>query len=156
MPSCNRLDKSIGTPGEQRLQMLDVVWNTAFRASPRLLVSDLELQLGPPTQLRRTLLQLGAIYPDTEFWFAYGGDAYQDMPNWPGAREFMRDIHTVVFTEHELPGLDGERVVRLHLPPAMHDMSSSHVRAAVARGQDTSAWLSEPVRQYIDERGLYR
>lgn len=155
MPSCSRADKAISTLDEHRLGMLKAVWRTAFEANPRLTVSDLEFRLGPPTRQLRTMRVLSARYPDARFWFAVGGDAYRDMAQWYGARSFMDAIRLVVFTEKDMPSADSNRLIRLHLPAALHDMSSGRVRNALARGADASAWISEPVQQYITEHGLY-
>jgi len=155
MPSCNRADKQIATSQAQRAAMLQIVWREVFACDPRLVISDVELQLGPPTQLRRTLEVLATQHADVEFWFAYGGDAYADMANWEGAEDFMPSMRALVFTEHGLP-VTSDRVVRLHVPDAVQDMSSTQVRAAVARGEGVGAWVSAPVQRYITEHHLYR
>jgi nicotinic acid mononucleotide adenylyltransferase len=153
MPSCTRADKAIATSESDRLHMLNVVKATSFSSAARLVVSDLEIRLGPPTQLRRTLAALTHSQPATEFWFAYGGDSYHDMANWEGAGNFMPILRMIVFSEYAVPASD--RLLQLHLPDSVWEVSSTQVRAALAQGFDTADWISQPVRQYALEHHLY-
>ena len=46
------------------------------------------------------------------------------------------------------------RVKVLNLP--VIEVSSTELREKIAKGEDTGDMLTEKVRAYIDERGLYR
>ena len=48
----------------------------------------------------------------------------------------------------------GKVVRKIVVPPTV--ISSFDIRAAIAGGQDVSAWLDPAVAAYIRERGLYR
>ncbi|HSX17083.1 MAG TPA: nicotinate-nicotinamide nucleotide adenylyltransferase [Patescibacteria group bacterium] len=156
MPSGSRADKQITVSDEARLEMLHMVHKQTFASNPRLRISDFELQLPRPTRLHRTVSELVKKYPDTEFWFAFGGDAYKAMDSWYNANEFIQNLRIVVFTEHDVPEAATGRALHLNIPSPFREMSSSEVRAAIARGADASAWVSQPVLRYIAAHHLYQ
>ena len=48
----------------------------------------------------------------------------------------------------------GARIIELPISPI--EISSSEIREMVREGKDASAYLSDAVRGFIEERGLYR
>jgi len=155
LPSGSRADKAIPTNDQHRLEMLHAMHSASFADDPRLVISDFELRLPRPTETRRTIRELAVVYPDAEFWFVYGNDSYRDMPNWPGAAEFMDDIRALVFGEAAYLPAASDRLCPLPLPAEMSDVSSTAIRAAAVRGGGVGAWVSPAVASYIEQNALY-
>ena len=97
----------------------------------------------------RTLEHLVAKHPTLRFALVVGTDILPDVTKWyrwDRVQELARII--VVGRQGHLEGA-GDRPL---LPP----VSSTEIRARLARGEDVSALVPRRVREYIEERGLYR
>jgi nicotinate-nucleotide adenylyltransferase len=93
--------------------------------------------------------------PGDELYFIIGSDAFAEIRNWHRWEEVARAVCFVVVSRpgrhYEVPA--GVGIVRLDtvdLP-----VSSSSVRAALARGE-SPAEVPPPVLEYIRHHGLYR
>ncbi len=155
MPSGDRPDKHISLDDSDRLEMLRVVAHETFGDDPRLRVSDFELKLPRPTQTYRTLRHLAEAFPGDEFSFVFGGDAYRAMSTWPRAAEYMHTIRMVLFTDSDVPEIAEGRALRLNVPDAYKEISSSAARIEVQHGADTSMLLSKPVITFIQRHNLF-
>lgn len=133
MPSGERLDKQPEATDAQRLDMLRIIKTSAFDNDHRLVVSDFELRLPRPSQTSKTVSALQRAYPHTDFWFAFGEDAYRDIPNWPGGAE-LKNLKTIIF-------------------PRTADVSSTAARTSIAAGQNK--FVTQPVLDYILQHQLY-
>lgn len=154
MPSGNRADKQIPLSSKHRLAMLQLVREHSFANSPRLHVTDVELHLPRPTRLFRTLTALRKKYPDVTFWFAMGNDSYESLSTWYRADELPALWGgIVVFAEKPVPS--NHSLIWLGADPAVHTISSTKVRAAVAAGKHPRDWVSPAVWAYIKMHHLY-
>lgn len=156
MPSGNRADKTISASDEDRLAMLQIVKKEVFANDPRLVVSRFELDLPRPTRLHQTVTELQKAYPDTMFWFAFGGDAYAAMHSWYKADEFITRLRIVVFTDRPVPEVATGRAMRLQIPADFQQMSSTEVREAISRGEDVKSLVSRSIITFINSYELYK
>jgi nicotinate (nicotinamide) nucleotide adenylyltransferase len=149
-----------GAPPADRLAMAHLACadNAAFR------VDDLELERPPPSYTVDTLEALRErCGSGTELWFILGADAARELPRWREV-ERVADLARLVIVgrpgyslhlpwlEAALPSLRGR--VRLIDGP-MLDISSTELRRRLAAGRPVRYQLPEPVRIFIQQRGLY-
>jgi nicotinate-nucleotide adenylyltransferase len=95
------------------------------------------------------------LAPVDELYFLIGSDAFADLETWHRWREVVKLTTFIVVsrpgeTYHVPEGANVIRLDGLELPVA-----STTIRARLAEGGNTPE-LPEAVRQYIDEKGLYR
>ncbi len=97
----------------------------------------------------RTLEHLRAKHPTLGFALVIGTDVLPETSKWhrwDRVQELARIV--VVGRQGHPEGAEGRPL----LPP----VSSTDIRARVARGEDVSALVPRRVCEYIEERGLYR
>jgi len=97
----------------------------------------------------RTLEHLRAKHPTLGFALVVGTDVLPETSKWyrwDRVQELARIV--VVGRQGHPDGAEGRPL----LPP----VSSTEIRARVARGEDVSALVPRRVCEYIEERGLYR
>ncbi len=97
----------------------------------------------------RTLEHLRAKHPDRSFALAVGTDILPETPQWyrwDRIRELARVV--VVGRQGHAEGAEGR--------PLLPEVSSTEVRARLARGEEVSRLVPRKVVAYIAERGLYR
>jgi len=95
----------------------------------------------------RTLEHLRQKHPDLDFALVVGADILPDTPKWYRWDLVQALARVVVVGRQGYPGGEG---------PALPEISSTEVRARLARGQDVSALVPRRVVEYARERGLYR
>ncbi len=86
-----------------------------------------------------------------------GGDALLDLPTWHEAPALLREARLVVYAR---PGAEEarQRARALHLAyhaDVLSPLSSREVRQLARRGMSLRYAVPEPVRRYIERRGLY-
>jgi nicotinate-nucleotide adenylyltransferase len=97
----------------------------------------------------RTLEHLTEKHPTLRFALVIGTDVLSEATKWyrfDRVQELARIV--VVGRQGHPEGAEGRPL----LPP----ISSTDIRARLARGEDVSALVPRRVREYIAERGLYR
>jgi nicotinate-nucleotide adenylyltransferase len=119
-------------PAELRMEMA----RAAFGDLDRVVVSDLELRRPGPTYTIDTVEALVAEDPDAELFLVVGADAAEKLDTWHRAGD-LRALVTVGVVprpgERHLAS-SGFRVRDVAMDPV--DLSSTEVRAALARGDD--------------------
>lgn len=148
----------------QRLAMCQL----AFADLP-VTVSDLEIQRGGKSYTALTLEELKT--PDNTLILLCGTDMFLSLTQWYRPERIMA-LAEIVFVQRETgAAADGvaqklkeqqaalkqqyNAVTRVLCCEAVMT-SSSELREAIARGEDTSPYLSYSVREYIDTWNLYR
>jgi nicotinate-nucleotide adenylyltransferase len=135
-------------PWEDRVRMCELA--AAPLRGLHVCTAEAELRDDPLVgKTARTLEHLVAKHPTLRFALVVGTDVLPETAKWyrwERVQELARII--VVGRQGHPEGADG----RPPLPP----VSSTDVRARLARGEDVSALVPRRVREYIEERGLYR
>ncbi|MBN2574966.1 MAG: nicotinate (nicotinamide) nucleotide adenylyltransferase [Deltaproteobacteria bacterium] len=144
MVPCGRhpFDKALA-PYQHRLRMCELA---AAALGPRLKVSDIEDRLGGESHTLVTIKALRAEHPGHEFWLVVGADLEPELSLWHGAEELLRSVPRLVVGRGNSPGTT---------PLAMPALSSTDVRARLARGEPVTGLLPRAVESYIREQGLY-
>ncbi len=148
MPSGDRADKNIAMSDQDRLRMMEIIKAERFDHDPRLCVSDFELGLPHPTQTYKTVHALTTRFAGTDFWFAYGVDAYKSMPDWPHGAALRRGLRMIVFGEHSIPLVDHNHMY-MHFGGEYADLSSTQARSALAAGRSLDGIVSSPIQKYL-------
>ena len=135
--------------GEHRVAMLRL----ASPDEPRYEIDPRELAPGASgytfDTLRELRLELGA---QTPLWLLMGADQYSKLDEWHRPQDVRKLARIAVFAR---PGwtLNDAKVKAIPFEPM--DISSSDVRARLARGADISALVPPAVAHYVASHGLY-
>ena len=143
--------------GADRLTMCRL----AFEALPYVAVDDSELTGGGTSYTYLTCRAFRERFPDAALFFLVGADMLEDFFTWRNPDDILKNVTLAAFSRGE------EGVCALHekfvsrfrkdfceVPFCGKDISSTAVRVKIAFGKQTDE-LSERVRAYIDEKGLY-
>ena len=140
-------------------------------------VSDLELRFEAPSYTATTLRRFHERgYEPNELFFLIGADAFRDISTW---RDFPSILDRAHFAVVSRPGCP-VAALREHLPAlatrmvdandgvvpvkpsiilvndATADVSSTAIRASLARGEAIDGLVDPRVQQHIEQHGLYR
>jgi nicotinate-nucleotide adenylyltransferase len=149
------------TPVADRVRMTEL----AITGNPSFRVSRVDAdRLGPHYTIDLVQLVQDQLPPGAELFFLMGFDSLADLPKWHEPLQLIRTAHLVALTrpdipidwtelEAKLPGVR-ERVTLLDMPEL--EISSRDLRERVRVGRSIRYMVMEPVRAYIEERGLYR
>ena len=123
----------------------------AFVDLARVEVSRVEEELGGESLTVRTLAHLAAQHPDWAMRLVVGADVVPEMDRWTSPDRVRALAPPLVLGR-----------VGFTVPPALANaprvlpaVSSSSIRAALARGELTDALLPRRVADYVRARGLY-
>ena len=133
--------------GEQRVAMLKL----ALDGESRYEIDARELGPGATGYTIDTLKELRLEYgADTELWLLMGADQYASLDTWHRPQDVKRMAKIGVFAR---PGvaLKGTSLIPMQPMP----ISSTDIRARVARGEDISALVPAAVANYISANRLY-
>ena len=122
-----------------------------------------ELDREPPSYTVDTLRALAIRYPGDELWLLMGTDMLAHLDRWKSPEEIVRlariaAFHREPFTGDRvgIPGIPG-LADRLEVFDAGSvKISSSGLRADLARGESVADRVPEAVAEYITKHGLYR
>jgi nicotinate-nucleotide adenylyltransferase len=132
--------------GEHRVAMLKL----ALADEPRFEIDARELAPGASgytvDTLRELRLELGA---DTALWLLMGADQHARLGQWHRPEDVKRLAQVAVFARPGFP------VCAPPIPMQPMSISSSDIRARVARGEDISTLVPAPVASYIAGHRLY-
>lgn len=141
-------------PFDDRLAMCQLA---ARALGPRVQVSDIERELGQaaagagaaprPSRTFDTLEALRARHPDLGFRLVVGQDILAERDAWHRWDDVCRLAPLIVLGRAGTPDAG---------PLALPDISSTEVRARVARGESALPLVPRTVMDYIAQRGLYR
>lgn len=160
------LRDAVRANGEQRVAMLRAaVLELADTAGERRLeVDEMELRRGGVSYTVDTLRTLRAQRPADEFTWIVGADQLARLAKWREPEQLARLAEWAAYARPgcawaELPGpaVPGLRV-RCVEPAAgaLWEVSSSDIRARLARGESVAGLVPDKVIEYIRENGLYR
>ncbi|MBT96188.1 MAG: nicotinate (nicotinamide) nucleotide adenylyltransferase [Acidimicrobiaceae bacterium] len=142
------------TDARHRLEMTELL----FLKSSRIVVSDIEFQIGGKSDTAITLKALSEIYQDAEFWLMLGYDSAITIETWLQPKSVLNQAKVVVV---DRPGSE-----RNLLPPSLAeairlrgsnlDISSHSLREMIGRGVIPLDSIPHSVVEYISQNGLYR
>lgn len=122
----------------------------ATEGIPGVKVSDFERTLPLPSYTINTLKALEEAYPQHRFALVIGADNWQRFTHWYKAGEIRQNYKILIYKRRGYD-IDAETV-----DTPLYDISSTELRQALRSHQDTSEWLDEKARKYIEEKGLYQ
>ncbi len=130
----------------------------ATAADDRFSVSRVDIDRDGPTYTVDTLRDIStAMSADHDYYFITGADALEEILSWREPDEVLRLAHLVGVTRpgHVLadPGLAPGRITLLEIPALA--ISSSDIRARVARGEPIRYLVTPGVEAYVAKVGLY-
>jgi len=134
-------------PFEDRVRMCEL----AVRALRGVAVCTAEAELaGDPLagKTARTLEHLKAKHPAYDFALVVGADVLAETDKWY-RWDRVKELARIVRVGREgYPAVPGA--------PSLPAISSTEIRARLARGEDVSGLVPRKVREYAAEKGLYR
>ena len=129
-------------------------------------LSTVEIEQRGNTYTYKTLERLKKENSDTEYFYIVGADSLFHMTDWKSPERIfsncrilaaIRDDKTVRDVEEQIRRLEQTYGAVIHLLKTERmDISSSEIRRKAASGESIENDVPEPVRIYIEERGLYR
>ena len=146
--------RSTHASAEQRLNMLQA----ACEGIPGFEVSSLEVDRPEVTYTTDTLRILKELYGQrSKLYLILGEDTATDLHTWKDAAE-IAELVTVLYAKRPRIG-EGHRLPMgfncLELPMPEQDISSSYLRALLAKGKDVSEFIPAGALAYIKEHALY-
>jgi nicotinate-nucleotide adenylyltransferase len=139
--------------------------------------SDLELRLHTFSYTSETLLKFHERgYAPSELFFILGADAFSEIQSWKNFPLVLEYAHFAVVSRPGFPVGDiphrlstlASRMIRPPLDALSHidpmivlidaqtmDVSSTQVRQKCMRGESIAGLVPDPVREHIEQHGLY-
>lgn len=155
---------------EHRLRMVEL----AVAENPRFRVDEREMSMPGPSYTVHTLESLRGEYGSRPICLLMGSDAFRELESWYQWKRLFELSHIVVmerpdsptgaqlpgWAEHrlcrdkiELSNSPGGRIWIQHVDP--QNISASHIRALIARGQSVAGLVPGVVGDYIRNNHLY-
>jgi nicotinate-nucleotide adenylyltransferase len=138
---------------DDRIAMCDAL---AAALGPRVVVSRVEEDVararGGESRTLHTLEHLAIVRPEARWRLVIGSDILAETSAWLAWDEVVRRAPPIVVGRGDHPPPAGAAVAPLTIPA----VSSTDVRARIARGDDASGLLPRAVLGYIARKGLYR
>lgn len=142
------------TDGEHRYLMSVI----ATASNPRFTVSRVDIDRDGPTYTIDTLKDVAAAFPEAELFFITGADAIKQILEWKDVDQIWSLAHFVAVTRPghllELPEAPKGAISVLEIPALA--ISSTDVRARVAKGDPVWYLVPDGVVQYIGKHNLYQ
>lgn len=138
---------------EDRARMVEL----AIQGNPAFQLSRAELERAAPSYTVDTVLQLKKECPSSQasWFFLVGSDAAKGLARWRRWEELRELTQFVVIPRPGHPAVSLPQGV-IAIPVAPPDISASRIRDRIRQGLSIEGLVPEPVRRYIEERGLYR
>jgi nicotinate-nucleotide adenylyltransferase len=154
VPTGEPWQKSKVTDSEHRYLMSVI----ATASNPRFTVSRVDIDRNGPTYTVDTLRDIRSAHPDAELFFITGADAIKQILEWKDVDQVWPLAHFVAVTRPghklELPEAPAGAISVLEIPALA--ISSTDVRARVAKGDPVWYLVPDGVVQYIGKHNLYQ
>ena len=136
-----------------RLNMVQI----AIEGSDNLRASDIEFRLPKPSYTIDTLVYLEEQYPQHQFSIIIGGDNLATLDKWKNFELLLERYTIYVYPRTNSLDSPFAKHPHIHLLPdvPMMDISASFIRNALQTRKSIRFLVPEPVREYIEQAGLY-
>lgn len=144
------VDRKTAIVGADRLAML----KRAVADHPQFAVSDMELVRGGKSYTIDTIEELRQRHPENDYYFIIGGDMVAYLPKW---YQIDKLVKLVTFVGVVRPGYERTSaypITWVDVPEFA--VSSTLIRRLIKTGGSIRYLVPESVREYIEEKGLYR
>jgi nicotinate-nucleotide adenylyltransferase len=150
--------------GHHRVEMLRL----AVGGHPAMEISTIEIDRGGISYTVDTLAEMRSRQPDAELFLLMGGDSLADLPHWREAGRICELAIPVVVRRagaaepsyHPLHGVVPPQRLELfrnhQVTMPTIELTSTEIRARVARGESIRYRTPRAVEKYIESHGLYR
>ncbi len=153
MPSWNPPHKPAEAKWEDRLRMLELAIEGVDWAEIWTVERELNL---PKSYTVLVLEEVRRRRPGDEIYFFLGTDEFANLPSWHQPERLFHLAKVVVLTRAIKTPFHHQFVERaLFVPNRVIEISSSEIRRRVREGRSIRFLVPEPVRAYIEEKGLY-
>ena len=139
-------------PALDRLRMTQL----AVSDNPNFTVSDMEIKRKGKSYSIDTLKELKkTLKPNTELFFIVGSDASSYLKKW---RDVLELFKLAKFVMAQRPGYRLKKIYKdiITLKIKAIDISGYEIRCRIKRKESVRYLVPEPVRQYLEKKGLYR
>ncbi len=160
VPCGERLDKLKMSPALERFEVSRLGVREAFPGERRVVVSDVQVtkRVGFATL---DLVRYFALQSQLSVGIVIGHELLADLPNWDRPNELASECYFLVV---ERPGIRSKSAVKgdwriRYLDPLGDlgvEVSSTELRARLARGDRCCGALPDTVAEYCIRRGLYK
>lgn len=157
MPSGNRADKPGMSSAETRMMLLETMQKETFANAGKLVLSQFEILLPVMTETYLSAQRLQHAYPDYQFWYVFGADSYEAMPQWSHGPWLQQNLGMLLVRRvgYVLPE-PTDRVRHLAVGEIVDQgISSSMVREAIMGQRSVDAYVSKAVVKEIALQNLY-
>lgn len=128
----------------QRLAML----RQAVISIPQAEVSELDLQLPPPSYSWRVVEECRTLYPEDELYWLMGTDQWEQLHRWARYDYLCRNLTFIVYHRGTAP--QPRAGVRAIYIAGDHPASSSAIREALKHGEQPPAdWIPAGIDAYL-------
>lgn len=134
---------------EQRYEMTRL----AIIDNPNFEVSDIEIKRGGISYTIDTIYYFKSLYPDKDYYFIMGLDAYRGLKGWKEIEKLRKYVKFVVAIREGIEPKQDIEAIFIKAP--LIDISSSLIRDYIRKGYSIRYLVPERVRDYILEQKLY-
>lgn len=148
MPSGNRSDKTISTPLDKRMSLVEALIESVDCNGDYVRAEDFELRLAKPTQTFETYTSLQQRYPDFQQVWVFGSDSILTMKQWENGAVLFNTLDMLIV---ERPGCKlNEMPPRgKFLTVETFDVSSTMVREHMHGDKDFSHLVPPEVHRIL-------
>lgn len=134
LPSGDRVDKTIMTSMDLRLQYIDALVKDCGDDDNRVSVILTELNRTCSVETYDTIIEFNSDFPEREFVWVFGADSTLTMPSWKQGSWILENVSMFVF---ERPGsrINSAAVNAVKIDMPVMDVSSTAVRERLASGE---------------------
>lgn len=155
LPSGSRPDKPHMLPGDTRLHLAKLMLQHI--GSDRVDICTLELDDTENTETHKTASRLFIKYPERNFRFVFGADAYESMPAWQFGAELQEQVPLLLVPrDGQIANLaDAPNVAVLPPLPVDIGVSSTVVRETASRGLSVAQYCCQAIAEHIHTHRVY-
>lgn len=136
---------------------LDMV-SRAVEDHPRLQASQVEFDMPKPSYTIDTLTYLSEEYPQHQFVLIMGGDNLRTLHKWKNYEQILKHHEILVYKRpnYELGDLQDHPQVTIVENTPLMEISSTRIRKMVKAGKSIRYWVTEAVREVIEDGAIYK